>query len=122
MVRGRPSFLVDVWNGAVRGDFAPRLGIAGVVTQVIFGFTPILGTLCALRDLIADWRHRDRVGVLLNALAFVPLLGGFPKMVEAVRGVHQVGRVLHVTYHARQACQASQASQENKRGDARRPA
>lgn len=94
--RHRP-LLGDIWAGAVAGDFDRGKGLVGTVTQIICGFLPGLGTLCAMRDCVADWRQRDRLGAALNALAFVPLLGGFPKAVDALHSAHQIGRIIHAT-------------------------
>ena len=40
----------DIARGAVLGDFAPVLGLAGAATQVVLGYLPVVGTLGALRD------------------------------------------------------------------------
>jgi hypothetical protein len=93
-VRRRPSFLKDVYNGAVQGDFAPEMGIAGAITQMSLGYCPGIGTLCASRDLVADLRQRDRLGALLNTLALFPILGGFPKTAAVMRHVHLIGRAI----------------------------
>src|SRR5690348_10990607 len=61
------GFVVDVWRGAVIGDFATEIGFFGALTQALLGFVPVIGTLCAVRDLIADMRMGDRLGMLLNA-------------------------------------------------------
>ncbi|HEV2236269.1 MAG TPA: hypothetical protein VGR57_06360 [Ktedonobacterales bacterium] len=87
----------DVFNGAVRGDYAPRLGVPGAATQIALAFVPGVGTLCAMRDALADWGRRDGVGVTLNLLALVPLFGGFPKTAAVLRTVQHVGRAVHVT-------------------------
>jgi hypothetical protein len=87
----------DVFNGAVRGDYAPQLGVPGTTTQIALAFVPGIGTLCALRDALACSGRRDRVGVALNLLAVVPLLGGFPKTAAALRAAQHVGRAMHIT-------------------------
>lgn len=87
----------DIWNGAVRGDYAPALGVPGAATQIALAFVPGVGTLCALRDALADWAKRDGAGVALNLLAVVPFLGGFPKTAAVLRTVQHVGRAMHVT-------------------------
>jgi hypothetical protein len=87
----------DIWNGAVRGDYAPALGVPGAATQIALAFVPGVGTLCALRDVLADWARRDGAGVALNLLALVPFLGGFPKTAAVLRAVQHVGRAVHVT-------------------------
>lgn len=88
----------DVWRGAVMGDFAREKGVLGTGTQIVFGFLPAIGTLCAMRDFVADWRARDTLGAVLNLLAFIPFLGGFPKMVDALHSAHQVGRLIHLAH------------------------
>jgi hypothetical protein len=87
----------DLFNGAVRGDYTARLGVPGMATQIALAFVPGIGTLCALRDALANWGRRDGVGVALNLLALVPLLGGFPKTVAGLRAVQHVGRAVHIT-------------------------
>ncbi|MGZ3672975.1 MAG: hypothetical protein ACXVCO_01580 [Ktedonobacterales bacterium] len=78
-VRSRPPLLLDIYRGAVHGDYSRHLGVAGYLTQAVCSFIPIFGQLCAVRDLIADLAKRDRLGALLNFLALVPVVGGFPK-------------------------------------------
>jgi hypothetical protein len=95
--RRRIPLARDIWNGAVRGDYAPALGVPGAATQIALAFVPGIGTLCALRDALADWGKRDGAGVALNLLAVVPLLGGFPKTAAVLRTVQHVGRAVHVT-------------------------
>src|SRR6185437_12857803 len=50
----RPGFLRDIYNGAVLGDFAGELGLAGIFTRIILGYVPAVGMICAARDYIAD--------------------------------------------------------------------
>ncbi len=90
-----PNFFVDVYAGAVHGDFAPRLGFAGALTQIIMGFVPVIGTVCAGRDFIADRRKGDRLGAFLNLLALIPFLGGFPKTAAVIHSVRHMGKVWH---------------------------
>jgi hypothetical protein len=78
----------------VRGDFARELGLAGALTQAALGYCPGVGTCCAARDLLADLRHRDGLGALLNSLALFPVLGGFPKTAAALRHIHLIGRAV----------------------------
>jgi hypothetical protein len=92
----RIPFVLDVFNGAVLGDFAREVGAAGAVTQVILGFIPGVGTVCAIRDCIADHRRRDRLGFWLNVLALAPFLGGFPKTAEVLRALRHVRRAVRV--------------------------
>jgi hypothetical protein len=100
-VRRRIPLGRDIFNGAVRGDYAPRLGVPGTATQIALAFVPGIGTLCALRDALANWGKRDGVGVALNLLALVPLLGGFPKTAAVLRAVQHVGRAVHITQRDR---------------------
>jgi hypothetical protein len=97
----RIPLLRDIFNGAVRGDYARRLGVPGAATQIALAFVPGVGTLCALRDALANWGRRDGVGVTLNLLAVVPLFGGFPKTAAVLRTVQHVGRAVHVTRQRR---------------------
>lgn len=94
--RRRRSVLGDVTAGLLLGDFATDLGLPGAVTQVVISFVPLLGTTCAVRDLVADLRHRDHVGATLNFLALTPVLGGFSKTFEVIRSTAHVGHAMHV--------------------------
>lgn len=97
----RPGLVRDVLNGALRGDFARNLGFFGGLTQIIIGFLPLFGTLAAMRDLLADLKYHDRFGCVFNALALVPVFGGFSKTVDVLRAVHHAGQVVHVTQRSR---------------------
>jgi hypothetical protein len=90
-----PGFFADIYAGAVHGDFAPRLGIPGALTQIVLGFVPVIGTVCAARDFVANRRKGDRLGAVLNALALIPFLGGFPKTAAVIHSVRHVGKVWH---------------------------
>jgi hypothetical protein len=92
--RGCGAALRDILRGAFLGDYARDLGVLGAITMAVLGFVPVIGTLCALRDLFANWRHHDRVGVVLNLLAVFPVFGGFPKLLEVIRGAHHIGRAV----------------------------
>jgi hypothetical protein len=89
--------LPDVWNGAVRGDYAPRLGVAGAATQAVISYVPLVGTLCALRDYFACRRKHDALGAGLNLVAIVPVLGGFPKTVEVIHHFATLNTALKAT-------------------------
>lgn len=102
----------DVIDGAMLGDFAQALGLPGTITQVALSFIPVVGTLGAVRDTIANWRQRDWVNVLLNMLVLVPFLGGFAKVVEVIRHTRRVGRALRT---AREREQADQAASRGRR-------
>lgn len=95
-VERRPGVVRDVWNGAVRGDFARTLGVAGGVTQIIISFLPLFGTLAAMRDIVADLKYHDRLGCAFNTLALVPFFGGVSKTMDVIRIVHHAGHVVHV--------------------------
>ena len=103
----RRSFIGDVSAGLFLGDFATDLGLPGAVTQVAVSFVPLIGSTCAVRDLIADLRHHDHVGVALNALALTPILGGFSKTFEVIRSSAHIGHAMHVSHN--------QAERKNER-------
>lgn len=96
--RHRRSLIVDVYNGAVHGDFAPELGFAGITTQVICGFIPVIGTLCALRDFNACRRYHDGLGMVLNGFSLIPFFGGLPKLAEVARGARHYAEGLHAVH------------------------
>lgn len=91
----RRSFVGDVSAGLFLGDFAQELRLPGAVTQVAISFVPLLGSMCAVRDLTADLRRHDRVGVFLNFLALTPIFGGFSKTFEVIRSTAHVGHAVH---------------------------
>lgn len=93
----RRSLIRDVSAGLFLGDFADELGLPGAVTQVAISFVPLIGSMCAVRDLVADVRRRDRVGALLNFLALTPILGGFSKTFEVIRSTAHVGHAVHIS-------------------------
>ncbi len=86
------SMLLDLYRGAVWGDFDQDLGVAGAAVQSTIGFIPVAGTLAALRDLFACIGQRDPLGVVLNLLAIFPVLGGFAKIADAVHSLHRYHR------------------------------
>lgn len=96
--RRRYSLFGDLYSGAVRGDFAPELGLAGITAQVVCGFIPGIGTLCAFRDFVACQRSHDRLGMLLNGLSLVPFLGGIPKLAEVARSVRLYAEGIHAVH------------------------
>ena len=106
----RRSVLGDVTAGLILGDFASDLGLPGAVTQVAISFVPLIGSTCAMRDLIADLRHHDHVGAALNALALTPVLGGFSKTFEVIRSTAHVGHAVHVSH---QQAQRRNGDEEN---------
>ncbi|MBA3827042.1 MAG: hypothetical protein H0X24_24510 [Ktedonobacterales bacterium] len=86
------TVLDDILQGAIRGDFAPEMGGAGRLTQLVFGFIPGISTVCALRDLIADHQQHDNLGAALNAVAMLPVVGGVSKVAAVVRAARRMGR------------------------------
>jgi hypothetical protein len=86
--RPKPSvWPIDILKGMLIGDYAENLGAAGYLTQGILGFIPIIGTCCAARDLLANMGKGDREGVILNAIALLPVLGGISKLTRALRSI-----------------------------------
>jgi hypothetical protein len=104
----RRSFVGDISAGLFLGDFAHELGLPGAVTQIVISFVPLIGSICAVRDLTADLRHHDHVGAALNALALTPVLGGFSKTFEVIRNTAHLGHAVH---------SAHQQAQRRKDGD-----
>ncbi|CAA9578339.1 MAG: hypothetical protein AVDCRST_MAG18-2809 [uncultured Thermomicrobiales bacterium] len=98
---GRPSILGDMVRGALLGDFARELGLPGAAVQVALNFVPVVGSICAFRDAAANWRTRDRTGVLLNLLAVVPVIGAVAKGAEVWRHVQRLRRGFEVSYRVR---------------------
>jgi hypothetical protein len=93
----RRSLIGDVSAGLFLGDFASELGLAGAVTQISISFVPLIGSICALRDLVADLRRHDPFGAVLNFLALTPVLGGFSKTFEVIRSTAHVGHAVHIS-------------------------
>ncbi len=106
------SFFGEIAAGAFLGDFARDLRVPGAATQITLSFIPLIGSMCAMRDLVADLRHHDRVGATLNILALAPILGGFSKTLEVVRGFAHVSHAIRVTQRQR-----DQRDQRNQRAD-----
>jgi hypothetical protein len=90
--RGIGGFFRDIFRGALLGDFALDLGLAGAITQVALAYTPVVGDICAIRDMVGDFYHRDRLGFLLSAIALIPVLGGIAKTVDVIHNTHRVGQ------------------------------
>jgi hypothetical protein len=97
--RRRVSFWRDLYNGAVLGDFAREKRLGGALVQILFGFTPGVGTVCAARDCVADMRYRDLLGFCLNLLALVPVVGGLSKTLDVLRGMWHAHHVLRTRKH-----------------------
>ena len=95
----RRSFVGDVSAGLFLGDFARDLGLPGAVTQVAISFVPLIGSMCAVRDLTADLRPHDHFGAFLNLLALAPIFGGFSKTFEVMRSTAHVGHAVHSARH-----------------------
>ena len=87
------SLIRDLYRGAILGDFAATIGIPGAVTQALLGYVPVVGTITALRDAVADWRLRDGAGIILNVLAAFPVLGGLAKTADVLHALHRLHRV-----------------------------
>jgi hypothetical protein len=98
----RRSFVGDVSAGLFFGDFARDLGLPGAITQVAVSFVPLLGSICAVRDLTADLRRHDHIGAALNALALTPIVGGFSKTFEVIRSTAHVGHAVHISHQQAQ--------------------
>lgn len=98
----RRSLVGDVAAGLFLGDFATDLGLPGAITQVAISFVPLIGSTCAVRDLVADLRRHDHVGAALNVLALTPILGGFSKTFEVIRSTAHVGHAMRVGQHQAQ--------------------
>jgi hypothetical protein len=92
------SFFANVYLGMVRGDYAPDMGLIGRAVQMVMGFIPVIGTICAFRDFMADRRLGDRLGMLLNFLALIPFLGGFPKTAAVIHSVRHLGSIYHAAH------------------------
>jgi hypothetical protein len=107
--RRHRSVIGDIFRGAFLGDFATDLGIAGAIVQIIFGFTPGLGDICAIRDSIADLIRRDWLGLGLNILALIPIAGGFPKTIEVIRTLMHMGHIGHIAHRRAHENQAHYA-------------
>jgi hypothetical protein len=97
-LRARPDvpWWQDVLKGAVLGDFAGKLGVAGATTQIALSFVPAIGDLCIMRDLVADMRAGDSVDIALNVVALTPFLGGVAKTADVLRNTRRVGQTLQV--------------------------
>jgi hypothetical protein len=93
----RIHLLPDIWNGAIKGDYTKRLGLAGAVTQALIFYIPGVGTICAVRDYFACRRKHDTLGAILNLLAVFPVLGGFPKTAEVIHNFVTVHHALNAT-------------------------
>ena len=91
---GIAGFFRDIFRGALFGDFALDLGLAGALTQVALAYTPVVGDICAIRDMVGDIYHRDKLGFLLSAIALIPVLGGIVKTVDVIHNTHRVGQAL----------------------------
>src|SRR5215475_5701971 len=82
----------DLFRGVILGDFDQRLGPTGAVAQSAVGFIPVVGTLAALRDLLACIGQRDPLGIVLNLLAIFPVFGGLAKTADALHALHRYQR------------------------------
>jgi hypothetical protein len=82
----------DIIEGTIHGDFATEMGGAGRLAQLVCGFIPGISTVCAVRDAIADYQQKDKVGTVLNLMAMLPLIGGVSKIAAVVRAARRMGR------------------------------
>lgn len=102
----RPPYWLtrDIYRGGVLGDYAPDMGRVGIVTMIILGYFPVIGTLCGIRDYLANRQRGDNLGAALCALSVIPVLGGFFKTAEVVRSIriirsaYKVGRYMGTFY------------------------
>jgi hypothetical protein len=113
----RHHLIPDILRGAFLGDFAQELGLAGGITQILLGFTPVLGTLLAIRDYLACRRKGDRLGSFLNALTLIPVLGGFSKSAEVIEKLVVGGQGLVIIRGLRRPTRST-ASNRPKNGPA----
>ncbi|HEY8597916.1 MAG TPA: hypothetical protein VIL85_05765 [Thermomicrobiales bacterium] len=97
----RSLFFRDIVQGALLGDFARDLGLPGAVVQVALNFVPVVGSICAMRDAVANWRVKDRPGVALNLLAIVPVIGSVAKVAELWRHMGRLRRGFDVSFRIR---------------------
>jgi hypothetical protein len=86
------SLAFDLYRGVVWGDFDLQLGVAGAIAQSVIGFVPGVGTITALRDLLACLGQRDLLGIVLNILAAFPVFGGLAKTTDALHTLHRYHR------------------------------
>jgi hypothetical protein len=86
------SLLRDIVDGAVLGDAAPRLHLAGALTQIILGYVPVIGTLCALRDFVVCQRNGHRIAAALNLFSVLPVFGGVPKTMAVITNFIVAGK------------------------------
>jgi hypothetical protein len=105
---GVGGFFRDILRGALLGDFALDLGLAGAVTQVALAYTPVVGDICAIRDMAGDFYHKDRLGFLLSAIALIPVLGGIAKTIDVIHNTRRVGNA-YVRSRQRRAQTQAQA-------------
>jgi hypothetical protein len=89
VIPAQRSIALDMYRGAIWGDFDRELEVAGALTQAAIGFIPVVGTVAALRDLIACIGRRDLLGIVLNMLAAIPVFGGVAKTADALHTLHR---------------------------------
>lgn len=97
-LRARPGvpWWQDALTGAVLGDFAPQLGLAGAAAQIGLTMVPGIGDVCIMRDIVADMRAHDNVDIALNVIALTPFIGGAAKTAEVLRNARRAGQMLHL--------------------------
>ncbi len=98
----------DIWLGAFYGASAVDvLGSLGVITWIVTGFVPVLGTIVALRDARYAFRVRDWWSLVFNLIGLVPFLEGFSAFAILARFrryqhvMHSAHRVAHAMKHGR---------------------
>jgi len=104
------GLVFDVYRGVVWGDFDQDLRVGGAVAQAVVGFVPVVGTITAVRDLLACLRQRDLLGIVLNLLALFPVLGGLAKTADALHTIHRYHRA------TRRRHEAAGAQRAHRRG------
>ncbi|HEX6818217.1 MAG TPA: hypothetical protein VF120_07570 [Ktedonobacterales bacterium] len=92
----------DICRAVALGDFAGSLGPAGGVTQIVISFIPGVGTLAAIRDFVADVSKPEPLGIVLNGLSMLPVLGGFSKTAEVMNRVQMVNESFVVVHGVRE--------------------
>lgn len=96
------TLIQDIFLGAVQGDFAQEIGGAGRLTQVVLAFVPGIGSICAFRDMLADWQYDDKVGATLNAIAILPFVGSVSKLAAVFRAARRMSRIMKAARALRQ--------------------
>lgn len=106
--KGRYHPFRDIWLGLFYGASAVDvLGSLGVITWIVTGFVPVLGTIVALRDARYAFRVRDWWSLVFNLIGLVPFLEGFSAFAILARFkryqhvMHSAHQVAHAMKHGR---------------------